>query len=207
MLETRGCSPRPEHDHGEVRRRPSPCGSSWTERPSRGRGGTRCQCIIIVGGTRCQFIIMWGELGVSSSLLWGELGVSSSLLSGGTRCRGGIQLGGTRCQLWGNSVSVRGELGVSSSLLCGSRGGGNSVSVHHYCVGTRVSLPSPRHRRGELGVSYHGGNSVSVHHYCVGQGGTRCQFIIIVWVEVIARRLGIVREPRRRGRPPREKML
>ena len=27
------------------------------------------------------------------------------------------------------------------------------------------------------------------------------------WVEVISRRLGIVREPRRRGRPPREKML
>ena len=27
------------------------------------------------------------------------------------------------------------------------------------------------------------------------------------WVEVISHRLGIVREPRRRGRPPREKML
>ena len=27
------------------------------------------------------------------------------------------------------------------------------------------------------------------------------------WVEVIPRRLGIVREPRRRGRPPREKKL
>jgi hypothetical protein len=27
------------------------------------------------------------------------------------------------------------------------------------------------------------------------------------WVEVIFHRLGIVREPRRRGRPPREKML
>ena len=27
------------------------------------------------------------------------------------------------------------------------------------------------------------------------------------WVEVISHRLGVVREPRRRGRPPREKML
>ena len=27
------------------------------------------------------------------------------------------------------------------------------------------------------------------------------------WIEVIFHRLGIVREPRRRGRPPREKML
>ena len=27
------------------------------------------------------------------------------------------------------------------------------------------------------------------------------------WVEVISHRLGIVREPRHRGRPPREKML
>ncbi len=26
------------------------------------------------------------------------------------------------------------------------------------------------------------------------------------WVEVISRRLGIAREPRRRGRPPREKI-
>ncbi len=82
--------------------------------------------------------------------------------------------------------------------------GDNSVSVHHYC--------------GQFGISSSlSDNSVSVHHY--GQFGVSSSLLLPLhqvgkldsgaedWVEVISHRLGIVREPRRRGRPPREKRL
>ena len=86
---------------------------------------------------------------------------------------------------------------LSRAVLRGG-GGGDVTSLPDAWVGNHPGLPGPEfcgHRNsrdtGILRSSVRSGRPYGAED----------------WVEAISHRLGIVRKPRRRGRPPREKML